>query len=147
MQYNYANTAAYNCGLIVAIVLVPVLGRLSDAFGRKLVVMWGATVNALIPVSVALYLWLGIPFYTYYLALALNPTSPFAVALLSSVVDVSSSDNRARNVGPVMACMLVGVVLGTSFMGECVCMCVCVYVCVCVCVCVCALCLVYLVHT
>lgn len=102
---------------IVNIVMTPLLSGLSDEFGRKKILLIGATGAFLFALTAALgILWgmLSLLFLGRIIQGAFSRTNPIAQAVIG---DISSKENKVRNMGYLQTAISVGACVGPIIGG------------------------------
>jgi len=106
------------CFSLTQLIATPILGRISDRFGRRRVILVSLAGNAISMVAFALaskLLWLPLLFVSRIVA---GATAGNIAACQASISDVTKADDRAIAMGRLGASINLGVIVGPLFAGA-----------------------------
>lgn len=114
---NYSSVTAFVSNSILSFLLMPLVGDMSDVYGRK-PFMAAAILLAAVPVGVLLmYINLGTSLLWYYPASALQGAASSVSISLALLADVLSPSARGPAFGGLMAAFSLGIMIGPTIGG------------------------------
>ena len=107
-----AQSVTTSVSALISFFLSPLVGRLSDSYGRKPIIIVSAIMRILQPITLVLNDQLGISFYFYYIASVLLAQAPGMIAVMAYIADVSAVEHRAASFSMVMGVHAVSSCVG-----------------------------------
>jgi MFS family permease len=86
-------------GAALMFFLAPMIGRVSDSFGRRPLLMVASLLALPSPIALILYDFFDVPFWWYYGADFLRSVSPGIVAVFAYLADIVAPEARGRTFG------------------------------------------------
>ncbi len=107
-----AHSITTSVSALISFFLSPLVGRLSDSYGRKPLIIVSTIMRILQPISLVLNDQLGLSFYFYYIASVLLAQGPGMIVVMAFIADVSSVEHRAASFSVVMGVHAVSSCVG-----------------------------------